>query len=72
MPSPLCPATHAAPHIEAHEGRVHNPPEEDYRTGLGLFDSPDLGVRYADVRAGLSDAPLGVFDSPDAASGRSA
>ena len=23
---------------------------------------------YADVRGGLSDAPLGVFDSPDAAS----
>jgi hypothetical protein len=29
-----------------------------------------LGVRCADERAGLSDAPSGVFDSPDAGVGQ--
>jgi len=62
---------HAARHVMALQGRAHN----DTRGGLsdrpaGLFDSPDLGARYADDRAVLSDAPSGVFDSPDAGVGQ--
>ncbi len=66
----MCPAnTERGTGWGSKAGRITTP-GEDYRTGFCLFDSPDLGARYADERAVLSDAPSGVFDSPDAGVGQ--
>ena len=46
-------------------------PEEDYRTGQRACSIARTWVCVVPtIRAGLSDAPSGVFDSPDAGVGQ--